>query len=229
MGIEEVTVYAFSIENFKRPQDEVDGLFSLAEEKFEKLLQEKDKIQEQGVKIRIFGQTKLLPNSLQKLLSEVEQLTKNNSRVYLNVCFAYTSRQEITSAMNSIIKAKVDDKMITEDVLQSFFWSHDSPDPNLLVRTSGESRLSDFMLWQSSFSVICFVEKLWPEFSIWDLFKAVFFYQHYSSSVTKAKTRLKCSESMQIHDQTQETFQKSLHSNSSNGEVTKSGDANYFE
>lgn len=166
---------------------------------------------DQGVRIRIFGQRKLLPLYLQKLLIEVEQLTKENARVFLNVCFAYTSRQEMTSAVDSMIKAKVNPKEISEETLQSFFWSRESSEPDLLIRTSGELRLSDFLLWQSHYTVISFIDKLWPQFSIWDLFKAVFFYQRYSQTIMRAKRyrELERKELKPIEQEFQEeTFQE---------------------
>lgn len=209
LDIREVTVYAFSIENFKRPEEEVNGLLSLAREKFAKLLAERfvanqmslsntyflptkirEKLTENGVCIRIFGETSMLPIELQKLLAETVLATRSNTKAFLNVCFAYTSRAEMTSAVSDIVSASDDGVIhetdVTADLLRNCLWGCESDDPDLLIRTSGESRLSDFILWQSGYSVIAFVQKLWPEFTIWDLFKAVFFYQRHQQDVTHA-------------------------------------------
>ena len=185
---------------------------SLAEEKFQKLLEEKDKLREQGVRIKILGDLKLLPLSLQKLLAEVELFTKDHKRAFLNVCFAYTSRQEMTSAIQDLVEARVNPDLITEEFFRSCFWSGQCSDPDLVVRTSGEIRLSDFLLWQSGFSVLCFVERLWPEFSIWDLFKAVFFYQRNCQTTIRWKNQHEAMRSKQPLTEEQQSFLENLYS-----------------
>ena len=135
------------------------------------------------VRIRIFGDLDLLPLKLQRLLAKVVLLTKNNKKAFLNVCFAYTSRQEMTSAINDLLDGHLEPDLITEDVFRSCFWSGQASNPDLLIRTSGETRLSDFLLWQTSRSVLLFTKKLWPEFSIWDLFKATFYFQRHCKSI----------------------------------------------
>lgn len=150
---------------------------------------------ENGVCIRIFGDTTMLPVDLQKLLAETVLTTRFNDKAFLNVCFAYTSRSEMTAAVNDIVEAAVDGRIqesdVTADLVRRCFWSSESSDPDLVIRTSGESRLSDFILWQSGYSVIAFEQKLWPEFTIWDLFKAVFFYQRHEPDVKCAVDRSK--------------------------------------
>lgn len=189
LGINEVTVYAFSIENFKRSQQEVDDLLSLATEKFQELLQDKEKLREHGVKIRIWGELNMLPIKLQKLLAETVLFTASHDKAYLNVCFAYTSRAEITDGINQLVESAIPYHLVNEEALEKSFWSYESPFPDLLVRTSGEIRLSDFLIWQSGYSVLAFVPKLWPEFSIWDLLKAVFYYQRYEAVVQEARRK----------------------------------------
>ncbi|XP_018555405.1 dehydrodolichyl diphosphate synthase complex subunit DHDDS isoform X2 [Lates calcarifer] len=152
LNIQEVTVYAFSIENFKRTKDEVDGLMELAKQKFERLLEE---------------------------------------RCFLNVCFAYTSRYEITNAVRemawgveqSLIKASD----VSEALLSECLYSNNSPNPDLLIRTSGEVRLSDFLLWQTSHSCLVFQSVLWPEYSFWNLCEAILQYQLNYKSIQKAR------------------------------------------
>lgn len=152
IGIKEVTVYAFSIENFKRSSEEVETLMRLAREKFSKLMEERDKLNEQGICIRIIGNMSMLPLDLQRIMAEATLLTQHNRKAILNVAFAYTSRDEITESIRTIVKGVEDEELETNDVddelIRKCMYSKDSPDPDILVRTSGESRLSDFMLWQ---------------------------------------------------------------------------------
>ncbi|GIX66539.1 dehydrodolichyl diphosphate synthase complex subunit DHDDS [Caerostris extrusa] len=164
LGITEVTVYTFSIENFKRPREEVNCLMNLAREKFKELLQEKEKLKKYGVCIRIFGSINFY------------------YRTYLNVCLAYTSREEIANAVKDIALEVIDGNLkecdISEKIMDQSLYSRKSSTPDIVIRTSGEVRLSDFLLWQSSYSVLAFLKVLWPDFKIWHLFLAVLFYQH---------------------------------------------------
>jgi ditrans,polycis-polyprenyl diphosphate synthase len=152
LQIKEVTVYAFSIENFKRSQEEVDTLMSLATDKFAKLLEEKEKLAEKGVKIRVIGNLKLLPQNLQKSIAEAMLLTKDNDKSILNVAFAYTSRDEVTSSIQTIVKGVEDEDLEVEDLHHSLIdeclYTNKCTPVDLLVRTSGEMRFSDFLLWQ---------------------------------------------------------------------------------
>lgn len=181
LGITEVTVYAFSIENFKRSKYEVDGLMDLALKKLEKMLTEMEKIHEKGVCVRILGNLAYLPVELQKVIAEVVLQTQNNTRCYLNICLSYTSREEMCNAIQELANGVKNGLLlpddITEEVLSNALYTRKSRDLDLLIRTSGEVRLSDFLLWQSSHSIMEFVTALWPEFSIWHLFAAVLDYQ----------------------------------------------------
>lgn len=197
LGIKEVTVYAFSIENFKRSKEEVDALMTLAREKFEKLLEEKDKIMDNGLCIRIIGNLSHISPELRKLIAKVMFLTENNDKCFLNIAFAYSSRDEITNSIKSITHGvssgdlKIND--IDEQLMSNCMYTNKSPDPDLLVRTSGEFRFSDFLLWQISCTQVCFTGVLWPELSIWHLLTAIFQYQtRYNEmrSVKEAKTSL---------------------------------------
>ncbi|XP_042900541.1 dehydrodolichyl diphosphate synthase complex subunit DHDDS isoform X1 [Parasteatoda tepidariorum] len=182
LGITEITIYVFSIENFKRPKEEVNCLMNLAIEKFTELVKEKEKLVKHGVCVRIFGDIKLLPVELQKLVAEAVLLTYENTNLYLNVCLAYTSRQEITAAVKDLAHAVANNQLeesdLTEDLLSKTLYSGRSTNPDVVIRTSGEVRLSDFLLWQSSYSVISFLKVLWPDFRIWHLFLAVLAYQY---------------------------------------------------
>lgn len=204
LGITEVTVYAFSIENFKRSKQEVDGIMEIAREKFESLLQEKDKIMENGVCIRAFGNFSLLPADIQKMLAEVVLLSCNNNKAFLNVCVSYTSREEICHAVKEMSlgaeKGLILPEDISEDILQKCLYSAASPNPDLVIRTSGEIRLSDFLLWQSAYSVLAFVDVLWPEFTIWSLFGAILYYQIHSEKTMEYKALAEANKERVLHD-----------------------------
>ncbi|XP_056640561.1 dehydrodolichyl diphosphate synthase complex subunit DHDDS [Diorhabda sublineata] len=181
LGIKEVTVYAFSIENFKRSPDEVDALMELAKEKFRKIFEEKDKLMQEGVCIRVIGNLSLLPEDLRKLIAEAALLTENNTKSILNVAFSYTSREEMTYSLKTILQGikdgLIDNGDVSEELISSCLYTQLSRNPEILIRTSGESRLSDFLLWQISDTDIYFTDVLWPEFSIWHLLGFVFKYQ----------------------------------------------------
>lgn len=155
VGIEEVTVYAFSIENFKRSEAEVNALLGLAREKFQKFMEEKDELNKRGICIRMIGNWRLLPPDLQKCMADAMLMTQHNNKAFLNVAFAYTSRDEITASIRDIVdgvkRNELEPSDITDDLIRRCMYSGRSSDPDLLVRTSGESRLSDFLLWQVSF------------------------------------------------------------------------------
>lgn len=191
LGIMEVTVYAFSIENFKRSKEEVDCLMELAHQKFTRLLQEKDLIEKHGVCIRVLGNLTLLPYNIQKLVAEAVNISKHNTRAILNVCFSYTSRDEICTAMKEIAdgveRGILKPSDVSEELLEKCLYTNKSQDPDILIRTSGEVRLSDFLLWQSSFSVLSFMKVLWPDFSVWHLYAAVLQYQRNFSAIKNAK------------------------------------------
>lgn len=152
VGIKEVTVYAFSIENFKRPQEEVDTLMQLAREKFAKLMEEKEKLNEKGIRIRVIGNLKMLPKDIQKTVAEAMLFTKDNNKSILNVAFAYTSRDEITNSLKTIIEGVEDNDLRAEDLSETLIdeclYTNKCSNVDLLVRTSGELRFSDFLLWQ---------------------------------------------------------------------------------
>lgn len=152
VGVNEVTVYAFSIENFKRSKEEVDTLMRLAREKFARLLEEREKLNERGICIRVIGNLKLLPKDIQKTISEAMLLTKNNNKAVLNIAFAYTSREEITNSVKTIFEGVEQNELEVEDLnyalIDECLYTNKCSVPDLLVRTSGEVRFSDFLLWQ---------------------------------------------------------------------------------
>ncbi|KAB0793330.1 hypothetical protein PPYR_12950 [Photinus pyralis] len=181
LGIREVTMYAFSIENFNRSQEEVDALMDLAREKYARLIEEKEKLMEEGVRISVIGNLTLLPEDIRKSIAEAMIMTKHNSRLFLNVAMAYTSRDEITNAViditNGVKSGKLGTEDIDEELLNSCLYTNHSRKIDVLIRTSGETRLSDFLLWQSGFVQIFIADVLWPNFSIWQLLGMIFKYQ----------------------------------------------------
>jgi len=181
LGVREVTVYAFSIENFNRAQTEVSDLLNLAKDKFLTLLEESEKLKEAGVRVRILGNTSYLPQDLQEVLQQVENTTRDNSESLLNIALSYTAREEISHAVREVAgqlaRGEVDDEDVDEEMISKMLYTGDSPSPELLIRTSGETRLSDFMLWQASKSITYFSPVLWPEFSLWQLLSGIFFFQ----------------------------------------------------
>ncbi|XP_041354444.1 dehydrodolichyl diphosphate synthase complex subunit DHDDS-like [Gigantopelta aegis] len=191
LGITEVTVYAFSIENFKRSKDEVSCLMELARQKFERLMQEKDMLQKHGVCIRVLGDIKLLPLDIQQNIAEAVNFTKNNKRAILNVCFAYTARDDMCHAMrelaSGVSQGLIRESDISEDLLQKCMYTSSCKQLDLLIRTSGEVRLSDFLLWESAFSCLAFVKVLWPEFSVWHLYAAILHYQRNHQALQNAR------------------------------------------
>ncbi|XP_052000421.1 dehydrodolichyl diphosphate synthase complex subunit Dhdds-like isoform X2 [Xyrauchen texanus] len=191
LGIHEVTVYAFSIENFKRSREEVDGLIELARQKFSRLLTEKENLEKHGVCIRVLGDLTLLPEDLQQLIAKAVVSTRAHNKCFLNVCFAYTSRHEIANAVKEMAwgveQGLIKSSDVSEGLLSQCLYSSNSPNPDLLIRTSGEVRLSDFLLWQTSYSCLVFQSILWPEYSFWNLCDAILQYQKLGIYTKKTK------------------------------------------
>ncbi|XP_020809105.1 dehydrodolichyl diphosphate synthase complex subunit DHDDS [Drosophila serrata] len=180
VGVREVTTFAFSIENFKRSSEEVDGLFNLAREKFDRLLQETARLEEHGIRIRVIGNIELLPPDLQKLMATAMLSTERNDKLFLNVAFAYTSRDEITQAVETVLRhgnEDIEPTDISERLLEECLYTRHSPPPDLVFRTSGETRLSDFMMWQLSTSVLYFSNVLWPQITFWHFLASILAYQ----------------------------------------------------
>ncbi|XP_068698167.1 dehydrodolichyl diphosphate synthase complex subunit DHDDS-like [Montipora foliosa] len=197
LGIPEVTVYAFSIENFKRSKDEVDGLMELARQKFDRLMEEKEMLQKHGVCVRALGDLTLLPEDLQRSIARVRKLSQNNTKATLNVCLAYTSRHEISHAVKSVAEGVelglIKPSDISESLFEKCLYTSKSQHPDMLIRTSGEVRFSDFLLWQCSYSSLSFLKVLWPEFSVWDFYGAIISFQWnyntYKNAIEDHKTK----------------------------------------
>ena len=175
LGVEHVTIYAFSIENFNRSKQEVDTLFGLLRDKLQYLTKSDHLFAKfNQVKIRIIGNKSYIPRDILRDLDEVEAKTCNvtGNRV-LNVCFPYTSRDDMTHAITTVVQKKVNqeiDHIDVETIKNNMYMGEDSPDLDIFIRTSGQYRLSDFMLWQVGANcTIEFVNSLWPDFNFFDL------------------------------------------------------------
>ena len=160
-----LTVYAFSTENFKRAQKEVKHLMSLFERNF-KILAEDKRVNKYKIRVRVFGQLDLLPKRVQKSIDTVMAKTKDFDKYYYNMCVAYGGRQEIVDAIKDIARdvknGKVPIKKIDEKLVSSYLYTQDVPDPDLIIRTSGEERISNFLLWQMAYSELYFTDVFWP-------------------------------------------------------------------
>ena len=157
--IKHLTLFAFSTENWKRPKKEVNFLFSLLHEFFEKKI---NKLNEQGIKLRVIGDKKVFSKKIFKILNNSENLTKNNKVLKLNLALNYGSKSELINAINLTVKKKIP---ITESNLEKNLYTNETPNPDILIRTGNTNRLSNFLLWQTAYSEIFFVKKLWPDFS----------------------------------------------------------------
>lgn len=218
LGITQTTLYAFSIENFKRPKNEVDGLFDLFRVQFEKIEQEYDKFDESEICVRVYGKLDLMPLDIQQSVAKVVLRTSKHSKFYLNVCFSYTAREEINNAMNDLNECVAHDIIRPEDInfrtLNNAMYSLGLSDPDILVRTSGEIRLSDYLLWQTSHSLLYFVDGYWPDFTIWNLFAAVLHYQLDHSSMQRSHDEYINYLVAQDIEQCRRHFHKSFHQSS---------------
>lgn len=168
--VEILTVFAFSSENWKRPADEVSGLMSLLALALSK---EVPKLQEDGVKLRIVGAREFLSERVQLALFDAESKTSHNQKLLLNVCFNYGGRWDIAQAANKL--ALAGESITEESIAQSLSTAH-CADPDLVIRTGGEMRLSNFLLWQAAYSELFFTEVLWPDFDAGSLDEALVAY-----------------------------------------------------
>ncbi len=174
MGIRYITVYAFSTENWSRPKAEVDFLMNLL---LGYLRDAENTLAGENVVIRAIGSRKELSEEIQEQIIKTEEFTKNNTGIVMNIALNYGSREEITTAVRSIVRDGIGEENITPELISERLYTASQPDPDLLIRTSGEIRLSNFMLWQLAYSEMYFTEKLWPDFSVKDLERAIVEYQ----------------------------------------------------
>jgi undecaprenyl diphosphate synthase len=168
--IEMLSVYAFSTENWGRPKTEVDGLMRLL---WETVRSELATLHRKGVRLRHLGRLDTLPSDIQGAIGEMVELTKNNTVIDVNVCFNYGGRAELVDAVRQIVADGRDPSSITEELISSYLYTRNLPDPELVIRTAGEMRVSNFLLWQSAYSEYYATPTLWPDFGREDLMEAV--------------------------------------------------------
>ena len=165
-GVQYVTLFAFSTENWDRPGDEVQTLISIIQEVIRK---EAEDLHQEGVRIRHLGRLDRLSPGLQQAIQDSVELTKNNTRLTLNVAFDYGGRAEITQAARRVAEdvaaGVLESDAIDEDLFESYLDTAGIPDPDLLIRTSGEQRVSNFLLWQTAYTELVFTPVLWPDFN----------------------------------------------------------------
>ena len=178
LGIKYLTVYSFSVENWQRPKNEVKDLMNLF---VETLSKELNSLNKNGVKLVLVGQKESIPREVLKSFEDAEFKTKNNKRLVLNIALNYGSRQEIVSAAKKIYDAVREGKLkiekLDENILSDFLYTKNCPDPDLLIRTSGEYRISNFLLWQIAYTELYFTKTLWPDFDRKQFLKAIYNYQ----------------------------------------------------
>jgi len=184
MGVKIATVFAFSIDNFKRSTQEVEELMDLAKRKFTQMLQHGESIDRLGVSVRVLGDMSFVDQELQQVISNAVNFSKHNTQLVLNICFSYTSQYEWMNAACHITQAVLHGHLritdINEDVLRQSLYTGclgEEDEPDLLIRTSGETRLSDFLLFQSCRSCVSFFRAYWPEFSFWHFTVVILQYQ----------------------------------------------------
>ena len=170
LGIESLTVYAFSTENWLRPPPEVDSLMEIFNETIDRELPD---LAEQGVRTRFIGRRDRAPQELQERMDDLERETADRERLQLWIAFDYGGRAELADAARAMIEAGVKPDEVSEDVFAVYLYAPDMPDPDLVIRTSGELRMSNFLLWQLAYSEFFFTETLWPDFGEDDLREAV--------------------------------------------------------
>lgn len=178
LGIKILTVYAFSTENWRRPQDEVSYLMNLLVEYMRKEINE---LHRNKVKIKVLGETDMLPEQTRKEIEGAVKLTANNEGLQFNIALNYGGRTEILNACKKLIsevkKGTLNEADLDEALFSGFLYTDSDPDPDLIIRTSGEKRISNFLLWQGAYSELVFVDQLWPDFDEKVLHSAILEYQ----------------------------------------------------
>jgi undecaprenyl diphosphate synthase len=175
VGLRWLTVYAFSTENWRRPADEVRFLMGFNESL---LTRRRDELHEKGVRIRFAGRRDWrVPRRVLKRMEESAALTERNRKLTLTIAFNYGGRAELVDAVRALVASGIAPSRIDERAIHSHLYHPDQPDPDLVIRTSGEYRMSNFLLWQVAYSELVFTDVLWPDFRREDLFAAVAEYQ----------------------------------------------------
>jgi len=174
-GIKHLTIYAFSTENWGRPPEEVSGLLFILDEVLEKELNE---LHKQGVQLRHIGRLEGIAPSTQKKVRNAIEITKDNSRLVLNVAFNYGGRAEIIQAIQQMLADRLGPDEVTEDLISRYLYTAGQPDPDLIIRTAGELRISNFLLWQAAYAEYYAADVFWPDFDKSQYYRAL---EHFAS------------------------------------------------
>jgi len=191
LGIPYVTLYAFSTENWSRPQEEVNALMELL---VKTIHAEIDSLNKNEIRLNAIGDLSQLPENCQKELQQAIDETANNKRLTLNLALSYSSRWEITHAVKNMIldaqSNKINAENVDEKLISSYLSTQGLPDPELMIRTSGEQRISNFLLWQLAYAELYFTQKLWPDFDREDLYEAIINFQNRERRFGKTSEQL---------------------------------------
>ena len=178
IGVKYLTLYAFSTENWNRPKEEVAALMDLL---VKAIYDEVEELNEKGVRLETIGNTSILPVSCREALTKAKERTKNNDKITLILALSYSSRWEIAQAVKTMAEESISGilnvETIIDDLISSYLSTSNFPDPELLIRTSGENRVSNFLMWQLAYTELYFTETLWPDFKKEHFFKAIKDYQ----------------------------------------------------
>lgn len=175
LGIKFLTLFTFSTENWKRPAKEVNKLMDMLHKN---LIEEKDILTKNDIKLKTLGEINKLPKKLKRKLDETEKMSEKFKRMQINLALSYGSRQEIINAVKGIINDKISSSSLNEKIFDKYLYTKGFPDPELLIRTSGEFRISNFLLYQLAYSELYFTDTLWPDFDIKEYFKAILDFQN---------------------------------------------------
>ncbi len=187
IGIKFLTLYAFSVENWKRPKKEVNALMSLL---VTAINNEMQRLIKNNIKLTVIGETDNLPSKTKKELMQAINITKNNTRMTLTLALSYSGKWDILNAVKKIINDKIDPQNLDEKIFQQYLTTKNVPYPELLIRTSGEHRVSNFLLWEIAYSELYFTDTLWPDFRKKDLKKAIIEYQNRERRFGKTKEQI---------------------------------------
>ena len=168
--IKYLTLYTFSTENWNRPKKEIDYLFFLFKFFYKKNF---NKLNKNNIKIKFIGDLKNIPKDLKIIIKKIEDKTKNNDAITVIFAFNYGAKSELVNAFKNIIKNKTKVNEINEELINNYLYTNNIPDPDILIRSGGEKRLSNFLLWQLSYAELFFINKNWPDFNFFDLKKII--------------------------------------------------------
>ncbi|MBI2595413.1 di-trans,poly-cis-decaprenylcistransferase [Candidatus Daviesbacteria bacterium] len=175
LGVKTLTVYALSTENIKeRAKREVSGLFQLLQISFRSKVR---RLMEKGVRVDVLGELEGLPKSIRKIIEEVRKMYIKNESITVNLALNYGGKKELIEAVKNLIKEGIEVEKLNDEIISKHLYTANQPDPELVIRTGGRIRLSNFLLWQTAYSELYFTKKLWPDFNDRELKKAISWYQ----------------------------------------------------